>query len=186
MVGAAPMNRSYVMKRNLALIVMTVATSLSAASAYAGCMNPRTSASAQIQIPMPSRTNGFAGNDENASKNIIGTWLVTYSAGGAAAGQAYIQWHADGTEWENINFPIEGGNICMGSWKTVDSKHVSRNHYGWLYTNGILSGYFNETETTEVGRNGTYTGVTDLKVYDVNGNLLTEFSGTSSAVLISP
>ena len=61
-----------------------------------------------------------------------------------------------------------------------------RNHYGWLYTGGVLSGYFNETETAEVRRDGTYTGLTDMKIYDVNGNLLTEFSGTSSAVLILP
>jgi hypothetical protein len=142
--------------------------------------------SVSAKIPMPARSNAFVASDENASKNIIGTWLVTYTAGGAPAGQAYIQWHSDGTEWENINFPIEGGNICMGSWKTVDSKHVSRNHFGWTYTNGLLSGYFNETETTEVARNGTYTGITNFKAYDVSGNLLVEFSGASSAVLISP
>ena len=174
------------MNRNLILVALTVATSLGAVSAKAGCVDRRTSASAQIHVRMPPRAYPFAAAEEHAGKNIVGTWFVTYTAGGAPAGQAYIQWHSDGTEWENINFPVDGGNLCMGSWKPIDSKHVFRNHYGWLYTGGTLSGYFNETETAEVRRDGTYTGLTDMKIYDVNGNLLTEFSGTSSAVLILP
>lgn len=117
-----------------------------------------------------------------AARNIVGTWLVTYAGGG----QAYIQWHGDGTEWENINFPIEGGTICMGSWKAIDVDHVSRNHFGWLYTSGALTGYFNETEVTEVKHDGTYAGVTNTRIYDLDGNLLAEFGGTSSAVLIEP
>jgi hypothetical protein len=44
---------------------------------------------------------------------IVGTWLVTYE--GAVTGQAFIQWHSDGTEWENINHPTLEGNICMGT-----------------------------------------------------------------------
>src|SRR5262245_42506065 len=53
---------------------------------------------------------------------IVGTWHVTY--GGPLAGQAFIQWHSDGTEWENIDFPILGGTICMGDWRAVDENHV--------------------------------------------------------------
>lgn len=32
------------------------------------------------------------------------------------AGEAFIH---GGTEWETIDFPILGGNICMGSWQRV-------------------------------------------------------------------
>jgi hypothetical protein len=32
----------------------------------------------------------------------------------------------------------------MGSWKVIDAHHVSRNHFGWLYDRGTLSGFFNE------------------------------------------
>jgi hypothetical protein len=116
----------------------------------------------------------------------VGTWHVTYTAGGAPFGQALIQWHKDGTEWENIDFPVLGGNICMGSWKVVDAHHVSRYHIGWLYTNGLPSGYFTETETDEVSRDGnTYRGTNDSKVYDIDGNMVAEVPGTAVAVRIS-
>ena len=55
---------------------------------------------AQIHVRMPPRAYPFAAAEEHAAKNIVGTWFVTYMAGGAPAGQAYIQWHSDGTEWE--------------------------------------------------------------------------------------
>lgn len=135
----------------------------------------------------------FGGESEDA--NVAdGSGTASLSAASTGDGsrqgvpgpQAYIQWHADGTEWENANLPLSGGNICLGSWKVVDMKHVSRNHFGWLYTQGLLTGHFNETEMTTVGLNGTYTGVTDTKVYDLSGTLLAEVAGTSSAVRVSP
>ncbi len=173
------------MNRNPTLAIIAVAATLVGVRAHAGCADPRTAATDQplISLPAPAHVGPAS---PLASRNIVGTWLVTYVTGGAPGGQAYIQWHGDGTEWENINFPIADGNICMGSWMPVDARHVSRNHYGWLYTNGILSGYFNETETTTVALNGTYTGVTDIRFYDVAGNLQLELPGTSSAVRISP
>jgi hypothetical protein len=100
----------------------------------------------------------------------VGTWHVVYTTEGSTSGEAFIQWHSDGTEWENINYPVLGGNICMGSWKTVDRSHVFRNHFGWLYNNGLLAGYFNETETDEVAWDGnSYTGLntTTLNFYPV-------------------
>jgi hypothetical protein len=69
------------------------------------------------------------------------------------------------------------GRIRRAPWKRVDARHVSRNHYGWLYTSGILTGYFNETETAEVSRNGTYNGITETMIYDLDGHLQTEFGG---------
>ena len=81
---------------------------------------------------------------------------------------------------------IPAGGVCMGSWKAVDTKHVARNHYGWLFTNGEVSGYFNETETDKVTRNGTYSGTNEQIGYDLNGNILFDVTGTSSAVYIAP
>jgi hypothetical protein len=63
---------------------------------------------------------------------------------------------------------------------------VFRNHYCWLYTNGHVSGNFNETETTKVGHNGTYTGDTGMKIYDLEGNLQNEITGTATATFIAP
>jgi hypothetical protein len=76
----------------------------------------------------------------------------------------------------------------MGSWKPVDKNRVTRNHIGWLYTNGVLSGYFTETETDVVAHDGnSYHGTNDQKVYDlIEGNLIVEVPGTSMATRISP
>jgi hypothetical protein len=189
-VGAAQLEGYNIMKRTLTLAAALAATALTGLSAHASCADPRASASGSArqipQIVLKGLSGARAPQGENAADNIVGTWLVTYTVEGSPFGQAYIQWHSDGTEWENINLPLSGGNICMGSWQAVGSKHVARNHWGWLYTDGDLSGYFNETETNKVARNGTYAGTNEQKGYDLNGNLLFDVTGTSSAVQIAP
>ena len=78
-------------------------------------------------------------------------------------------------------------SICMGSWKQLDHRRARRSHIGWLYTDGNLSGYFTETETATVDRHGdSYTGTNDTKIFDLNGNLQVEVTGTSDAVRLSP
>ena len=176
------------MKLHFTLIAAVSALTLSGMSAVAGCADPGQNGGPQIKLPQRllqqlSQKQPASGD---AADNIVGTWLATYTVEGNAFGQAYIQWHSDGTEWENINLPVESGNLCMGSWKALDSKHVYRNHWGWLYTNGTVSGYFNETETDKVGRNGTYAGTNEQIGYDLNGNQTFDVNGTSSAVRISP
>jgi hypothetical protein len=190
-VGAGQIDRSYIMKRILTLAAAAAATALGGFSAHAGCTDPRTliadsvhQAPPTIVLPALARSGGR--HTGAAGDLIVGTWLATYTVEGSAFGQAYIQWHSDGTEWENINLPINGGNICAGSWMQADSKHVSRNHWGWLYTKGKLTGYFNETETDAVTKNGTYSGTNEQKGYDLSGNLLFDVTGTSSAVYITP
>jgi hypothetical protein len=114
---------------------------------------------------------------------IVGTWHVTY--GGPLAGQAFIQWHSDGTEWENIDFPILGGTICLGDWRAIDEDHVRRSHVGWLFTSGNPSGYFTQTETDEVARDGSwYRGTSYIRLYDSNGVQFAEGAGTAEATRI--
>jgi hypothetical protein len=135
---------------------------------------------------MPSR----AGHD--AAENIVRTWFVNYTTEGGPPGEAFIQWHSDGTEWENINYAILGGNICLGSWKAIDRSHVFRNHYVWLYSNGLLAGFFNETETDEVAWDGnSYNGLntTKLTFYPVppaTKETVVTLIGTASAKRIAP
>ncbi len=176
------------MTRTFTPAAVAAAALLCSASAYAGCADPRTPGVFRqmppISLPAAAGTNRAHSGD--AGENIVGTWLVTYTVEGNPFGQAYIQWHSDGTEWENINLPISGGNLCLGSWTKVDRRHVARNHWGWLYTNGNLSGYFNETETDKVTGAGTYSGTNEQKGYDLNGNLVFDVTGTSTATLISP
>lgn len=124
---------------------------------------------------------------DNAAENVVGTWHVSYSSNGVEYAQAFIQWHSDHTEWENINKPVLGGNICMGSWKPIDATHVSRNHYGWIFTSGVVSNYFNETETDEVSRDGSsYQGTNVTSIYALDGTFLFAIEGTSKATRIAP
>jgi len=179
------------MKKLLVGTAVVAALTLSGLSARASCVDPRAgsqpAAASNIEIGlMPSR----AGHDAN--ENIVGTWLVAYTTEGAPPAEAFIQWHRDGTEWENINHPVLGGNICMGSWKAIDRNHVFRNHYGWLYSNGVIAGYFNETETDEVAWDGnSYTGVntTTLNFYPVppaTSPTVIVLTGTASGKRIAP
>jgi hypothetical protein len=178
------------MKTLIALSTVTLTAAMYAAPASAGCTDPRTPhAYATMPHAFAQASAATSGDwDSHAHRSIVGTWLVTYTAEGAPHGEAFIQWHSDGTEWENINFPILGGNICMGSWKETDSNHVFRNHWGWLYDgSGNLSGYFNETETDELSKDGnSYRGNNETKLYDLTGAMQADVTGTASATRIFP
>jgi hypothetical protein len=74
----------------------------------------------------------------------------------------------------------------MGEWKALDRWHVFRNHFGWLYTSGIVSGYFNETETDLLAQDrNSYSGNNETKIYDLSGSLLVTLPGTSRATRIA-
>ena len=173
------------MKRNLALLATAAALALSGLSAHAACVDPRIAVqNAANRMPpvLPAAAKAAAAADHHDHDSIVGTWVVNYTSGGSPAGDAFIQWHDDGTEWENIDFPILGGNICMGEWQRTGHRQVQRTHIGWLYTNGTLSGYFTETESDTLSRDGdSYTGTNDMKIYDLAGNLQVEFTGAASA-----
>ena len=173
------------MKRNLAFLATAAALALSGISAHAGCVDPRVAMQKAANRPplvLPAAAKAAAGADHHDRNSIVGTWVVDYTTEGNPGGEAFIQWHDDGTEWENINFPVEGGNICMGEWQRAGNRQVQRSHIGWLYTDGVVSGYFTETETDTLSHDGdSYTGDNDMKIYDLDGNLQVELTGTSSA-----
>jgi hypothetical protein len=139
-------------------------------TAHAACSDPTVSArqgTSPQMVPLALEQQPFTGHFEGkgAGERTVGTWHVVYTSGGAPFAQAFIQWNSDGNEWENISQPTLSGNICMGAWKTVDQLHVFRNHFGWLFTNGTVSGFFNETETDEVAWDGkSYSGNNDTKI----------------------
>jgi len=184
------------MKHTITLAA-AAALAVGAASAHAGCADPRDTQVASVhQIPayaianLRARAEASAPADsgdaaQTAAQNIVGTWLVSYTVKGMPAGQALIEWHSDGTEIENINRPVLSGNMCLGAWKPVDALHVSRFHMGWLYTDGNLSGYFNETEMVRAA-SSHYVGDADFKIFDLNGNVQAEFTERSDAVRLAP
>jgi len=174
------------MKTPLILCALTLSSALYVLPASAGCADPRATGPI-IAFPHFSTAMAATSSDSVSYHTIVGTWRVSYASGGSPTGDAFIQWHGDGTEWENINFPVLGGNICMGSWKQVNAKTYSRNHYGWLFDGGIVSGYFNETETDVLSKDGnSYTGNNETKLYDLNGDLQLDLLGTASAERIKP
>ncbi len=164
-------------------------------AAHASCVDPRTSGSgalSNLQLTHGAQPGQFRGN--GVEERVVGTWLVVYTPTGSKtpSGEAFIQWHSDRTEWEYINYPTLNGNICLGSWKPLDGEHVSRNHFGWLYNDGTLAGWFNETETDEVSWDGnSYSGTNDtvLHFYPVppatEGTTL-ELKGTANATRLAP
>src|SRR5277367_1871538 len=113
-----------------AIFCAGVLGALFSAPAGAACVDPQAGQgshqSPKLALDAPGARNFW--ELEDAAHKIVGTWQVAYAAGGSVYGEAFIQWHSDGTEWENINFPILGGNICMGSWKAVGEDKVSRYH----------------------------------------------------------
>jgi hypothetical protein len=155
--------------------------------AYAGCADP--SAAGAPMGPMNFNREALPAHAGNgAFENIVGTWHVVYTPDGSTteSGEAFIQWHSDGTEWENINYPVLNGNICMGSWKAIDRWHVKRNHVGWLYSGGMLAGWFNETETDVVSADGnSYKGSNETTLY-FTGMAPMVLKGTAAATRIAP
>jgi hypothetical protein len=173
------------MKKPLIGIAVLATLTLSGLSARASCVDPKNAGQQTTPFHLSlGSMQPHAG--QNAGDHIVGTWHVVYTTAGSTSGEAFIQWHSDGTEWENINYPVLGGNICMGSWKMVDRTHVSRNHYGWLYNDGVLAGYFNETETDEVAWDGnSYTGTNETTLYFLSGPPVV-LTGTATATRIAP
>jgi hypothetical protein len=165
------------------LLLLTAASVLGLAGAAQACDFDTAKGQTALKLPAFMLPHGPSqpGNLD-AAHNVIGTWLVDYVVNGTTVIQALVQWHPDGTEWQSGTQPVTSGNICVGSWKSVDFKHVSRYHMGWLFTDGVVSGYAIETETNKVTGKGTYAGEFDTKYYDKDGNLTKEVMGTTSGV----
>ncbi len=147
-------SETHFMKTTIIGIAATAALSLLGLPSHANCAYPSAGNQQHIQFP----AHHFMEHE-----GIVGTWLVNYGP----VGQALIQWHSDGTEWENITHPAIGGNICMGSWVPTGPRTYSRNHFGWIFdsSTGLIAGYFNETETDTLSKDGnSYTG-TNITIF---------------------
>src|SRR6266705_1071523 len=106
------------MKRTITGAAVVAALTLTAVSAHASCSDPRAVApqgtvqnAVPLVLPQSRALSGFV--FEDVAQSIVGTWHVSYTVEGAHFADAFIQWHSDGTEWENINLPLLGGNICL-------------------------------------------------------------------------
>jgi hypothetical protein len=179
------------MKRTYIGIAVAAALGLSGLSAHASCADPR-SAKGSIVHPntvaaVQTASADYSDDNQGGFRRIVGTWKVSYTVEGNPFADAIIQWHGDGTEFEEINLPISGGNICEGEWRYKDHSHVTRNHTGWLYNDGTLVGYFTEHEIDHISRDGnSYMGTNEQKIFDLDGNMLADVTGTSAATRLWP
>jgi hypothetical protein len=128
----------------------------------------------------------LAASPSAASGTITGLWHATYTTSDNQVFQeSFDMWHSDGTELESANINPVAGNFCMGVWKQIGSE-IRLHHVGWGFDNlGNLVGPFTVDQTDVLGPHGNpYSGNWELKLYDTNGNLLQEVTGTISATRI--
>jgi hypothetical protein len=117
--------------------------------------------------------------------SILGLWRVHYFVGAVEIFQSFDQWHSDGQEFEAANLAL--GAICQGVFKQTANANDKLFHVGWNFDqNGVLTGYFEETQINTVSDDGnTYHSTNDLKNYDMSGNFLSEITGTQRATRLS-
>ena len=168
-----------------ALTLTAICFLFAAAGANAACGDPRgsqTGVVANLPFLAPAINNG-----ESGGGSIVGLWHVTYTSRGQLFYEAFDMWHSDGTEFENANLsPIEG-NVCEGAWRATKTGTVLLNHVGWSFdSNGNPNGSFTLTQANVVAHGGnSYQGTFDYKLYDLNGTLQFEATGTQTATRIS-
>lgn len=161
------------MKTSYIGAAVAAALALTGFSAQAACVDPRVAAGTAPphRVSDLSLPKAFAREGERGGPvSIVGTWLVTYSLGG----EAIIQWHSDGTEWENINHPVLGGNICLGRWEQTDRYTYVRHHMGWIYeiAGAPASNYFIEDETAQLAADGkSYSGIDTFTINNLDGTV---------------
>ncbi|HKW16566.1 MAG TPA: hypothetical protein VJO35_03555 [Terriglobales bacterium] len=161
-----------------------MATSRMAAAACGG-IGQMQAAVVRQATASPALASGLA--EEDSAQGIVGLWHVNYTdSTGAAFYESFDMWHADGTEWETAYSDPRQGNYCLGVWKKVGLHSVKLNHIAWNFNpDGSAAGYFTISETNTLSRRGdSYTGTFDYKLYDVNGNLVIEVTGTQVATRI--
>jgi hypothetical protein len=116
---------------------------------------------------------------------IVGLWKVHYFSGTVEIFQSFEQWHRDGLEFEVA--ALGPGAVCQGTFKQTKSGTIQLFHVGWNFDqNGVLTGFFRETQTNTVGPEGnTYHGTWHIKNFDTSGNFLNEDAGTLRATRLS-
>lgn len=162
------------MKRAILLISAAVLTAV-AGSAQAGAKTHLISPRAALGLhssAVPQRKQGM-----------VGTWLATYTINGNPVAQTFAQWSKGGTTLQQNNMAPGEGNFIEGNWGGNGSA-ITSSYIGWGYDSDEVSGYFTKVE--QVTLNGdSYSGTFELKIYDLDGNLLADHSGDVSGTRVS-
>jgi hypothetical protein len=129
-----------------------------------------------------SLSSAVPAEKSDSNRSIVGLWHTYYL--GDLVFESFEQFHSDGQEFEGAN--VYPGAFCQGTFRQTGHT-VQLFHTGWLFdANGALFGTFNETQTITVDAGGqTYHGTWFEKDYDLNGNFLSEESGTITATRLT-
>ena len=187
-----PSNVTNTLQRHFLRIMIIAVSAVGSLIATAGTATAACGPIGQAQSAVVSHAPMFLAAPGRAAEDdprhgIVGLWHVNYyDSTGAAYYESFDMWHADGTEWETAYSDPRLGNYCLGVWEKVGPRTVQLNHIAWDFnSDGTQAGYFTMTETNTVSRKGdSYTGTFDYKLYDVNGNLILEVTGTQVATRI--
>ncbi len=134
----------------------------------------------QVKLPPSLRPSG-------KFDSIVGVWQASLTVNGTLLLNTIDTWNGDGTEFLSADKdPIEG-NVCQGVWKTTGHRSVQLHHMGWTFdTSGNPTGTLvDDTSVTLDRKRMTYSGTFDFKFYDVNGNLVKEVTGDTTATRIT-
>lgn len=141
-----------------------------------GTTQPNTSA---MKLP-PMK---FARNERDGTHGIVGLWHVEHRLpDGSLYFESFEQYHSDGTELETANVNPITGNICTGVYTYTDPRTVSLYHIGYIFDGvGNPAGTFTIEGPRTVRKHGTrLEGTFDAKIYDPDGNLVEEDTGTTT------
>ena len=171
------------MSRSILLSAAAIALMAGSLSAQACVLdvvgNPR-QWTPQVRLPSSLRTSGNF-------NSIVGVWQASLSVSGTVILNTIDTWNGDGTEFLSADKdPIEG-NVCQGVWEKVGARTVQLHHMGWTFdTSGNPTGTLVDDTSVTLDKKGmTYTGTFDFKFYDVNGNLIKEVQGDTSATRLT-
>jgi hypothetical protein len=176
------------MKSSLLIAATVVALAAGGVSGQAACVH-RTktgntpSAQPMKLPPLPKGNKAFVPGD-----SIVGLWHVEHRLpDGSLYFESLEHYHSDGTEFEFSNTNPILGDVCMGAYNQIDSRNVSLYHIGWIFDDaGNPAGTFTLEGPRKVTNHGMgLKGTFDAKIYDSNGNLLEEDTGTTTGERIS-
>lgn len=157
-----------------ALALAGVATSFST-HASASCSYTDQPASLWLQ----GASIGFGENHSRSFNTIVGLWHTVFTAknsapvpDGVVVDDAFVTWHADGTEIMNSGKPPITGNFCMGVWEPTGPSAFKLKHIalGWDPSGTQFLGQVLIKENVRLSRNGnSYSGTFSIDQFGLDG-----------------
>ena len=177
-----------------ACVAAMVFAAFSAAPASARCVSKtsalRTSRPAMSPVPkLPSRIAPSA--DPAApvvEPSIVGYWYVRFTVDDQLVDDGFDTWLSDGIEVLNDTSTPSSGNVCLGAWTKTAPYTYTLKHPSWIFddanVNLIGVAIIKEQITLDPSGN-SFTGTTEVDLFDLSGNALNTFTSDLSGKRIT-